>query len=306
VATANPLGVHGLVWTGTWTEDDCRYAMERSRSCGYDLVEVPVLDPDTVDAAATAALAEEHGLSVTCTLGLDPATDISSEDTATVRAGEKLLHAALDVAELSGSRYLGGVIYSAMAKYTRPATANGRRNAVGVLRRLADAAAGKGITLGLEAVNRYESNLVNTIGEALDLADEIGADNVVAHLDAYHMNIEERDLVAPVHYAAARGRLGYVHVGESHRGYLGSGSVDFTGLFRALHDVGYQGPIVFESFSSAVVTPAFTAALAIWREPWRDSTDLATHARHYITGQLRAAAAGNPHDRSPSTAARQP
>jgi hypothetical protein len=104
----------------------------------------------------------------------------------------------------------------------------------------------------------------------------------------------------------APGRLGYVHVGESHRGYLGSGSVDLTAMFRALHDVGYQGPIVFESFSSAVVTPAFTAALAIWREPWRDSTDLATHARHYITGQLRAAAAGNPHDRSPSTAARQP
>jgi sugar phosphate isomerase/epimerase len=41
-----------------------------------------------------------------------------------------------------------------------------------------------------------------------------------------------------------KSRLGYVHLGESHRGYMGSGSVDFTGLFRGLADIGYTGRVL--------------------------------------------------------------
>nr|WP_214106591.1 hypothetical protein [Acrocarpospora catenulata] len=51
------------------------------------------------------------------------------------------------------------------------------------------------------------------------------------HLDTYHMNIEEDDLVRPVRDAGDR--LGYVHIGENHRGFLGSGHLDFTGFLAA-------------------------------------------------------------------------
>jgi D-psicose/D-tagatose/L-ribulose 3-epimerase len=74
------------------------------------------------------------------------------------------------------------------------------------------------VTIGVEAVNRYESNLVNTAEQALELVEEVGAPNLVVHLDAYHMNIEEANLADPVRMCAER--LGYVHIGESHRGYL--------------------------------------------------------------------------------------
>jgi D-psicose/D-tagatose/L-ribulose 3-epimerase len=50
-------------------------------------------------------------------------------------------------------------------------------------------------------------------------------------MDTYHMNIEESDLFSPV--LAAGDRLGYVHIGESHRGYLGTGTVDFDAFFPA-------------------------------------------------------------------------
>ena len=59
--------------------------------------------------------------------------------------------------------------------------------------------------------------------------------------------------------------LRYVHIGESHRGYLGTGSVDFPALFRALAAAGYQGPLTFESFSSAVVSPSLSNTLCVWR-----------------------------------------
>ncbi len=58
----------------------------------------------------------------------------------------------------------------------------------------------------------------------------------------------------------------YIHIGESHRGYLGTGSVDFEGLFRALAETGYKGPLTFESFSSVVVSPSLSTTLCVWRD----------------------------------------
>ena len=81
----------------------------------------------------------------------------------------------------------------------------------------------------------------------------------------------------------------YVHIGESHSGYLGSGNVDFDNFFKALVRSGYDGPITFESFSSAVVHPELSGMLGIWRNLWEDSEDLGAHANAFIRGRLRAA-----------------
>ena len=116
---------------------------------------------------------------------------------------------------------------------------------------------------------------------------DVGADNLKVHLDTYHMNIEEADFATPV--LASGDRLGYVHVGESHRGYLGTGTVDFPAFLRALAAINYQGPVTFESFSSAVTTPGLSSTLAIWRNTWTDSLDLARHAREFIDAGLRGA-----------------
>jgi hypothetical protein len=121
----------------------------------------------------------------------------------------------------------------------------------------------------------------------LDIADDIGEDNVFLHLDTYHMNIEEDDLVRPVR--AVGDRLGYVHIGENHRGYLGSGHLDFTAFFHALADINYTGPITFESFSSAVIATELSNNLAIWRNLWNDGEHLAHHARSFMANHLTAA-----------------
>ncbi len=288
VATpVNPLGVHTLVFVAGWSPEEAAYALRSTAEAGFDLLEIALLDPSSVDGPATADLLRQHGLNAACSLGLSFDTDISSEDTGVVAAGEKLLYDALEVTRAVGSRYLSGVIFSAMGKYTRSATARGRANSATVLRGLARAAAEHDIVIGLEAVNRYETNLVNTVTDALGHIDAIGEDNVVVHLDTYHANIEEGDFARPVRLAGDR--LGYVHVGESHRGYLGSGTIDFPAFFRALVGADYAGPITFESFSSAVVSNEFAAALGVWRNLWNDGPDLARHARGFIADQLVAA-----------------
>lgn len=283
----NPLGVHALVFVPGWTEPEARHAIAAASRCEFDLIEIPLLDPAEVDPAMTRRLLDDHGLDATCSLGLSFDNDISSEDLGVVERGKELLTRAVEVTAAIGASYLGGITYSAMGKYLKPSSAAGRANAAAVLQSVCRLAAQAGVTVGMEPVNRYESNLINTAAEALALADEVGADNLVVHLDTYHMHIEEGGMGHPVHECGSR--LGYVHVGESHRGYLGSGSVDFNTLFRALTEVGYDGVITFESFSSRVVSPAFAAALAVWRNLWEDGEDLASHARRFILTQLEAA-----------------
>jgi D-psicose/D-tagatose/L-ribulose 3-epimerase len=284
----NPLGVHALVFTGGTSPDQVRQAVDQAAAAGYDLLELALLDPGSVDIGAARAAVEGAGIAVTGSLGLAPATDVSSEDPGAVAAGERLLLSALDVVSGLGGRHLCGVLYSAMGKYLAPATPRGRANSVAVIQRLADRAADKGVRLALEVVNRYETNLLNTAAEALAFVDEVDRPNVGVHLDTYHMNIEENTMDLPV--LAAAGRLGYVHIGESHRGYLGSGSVDFGPFFRALAQVGYDGPVTFESFSSAVVDRVLSNQLGVWRNLWDDSDHLARHARAFMDTGLESGA----------------
>ena len=284
----NPLGVHALVFTGGTSPDQVRQAVDSAAAAGYDLLELALMDPDGVDVAAARKAVEGAGIAVTGSLGLAPATDVSSEDPDRVAAGERLLGSALDVVADLGGRHLCGVVYSAMGKYLAPPTPRGRANAVAVIGRLADRAADRGVHLSLEIVNRYETNLLNTVEQGLAFLDEVDRPNVGVHLDTYHMNIEENTMDGPV--LAAAGRLGYVHIGESHRGYLGSGSVSFGPFFRALAQVGYEGPVTFESFSSAVVDPVLSNQLGVWRNLWEDSGHLARHARVFMDTALESGA----------------
>lgn len=285
----NPLGVHALVWVGDTSPESLDYAISKTRATGYDLLEISLHDSVHLDVAAARRRLEDAGLGVACSRGLAFDADVSSEDPATVQRGESLLHESLDITSRLGGTHFTGALYSALGKYGHPLSDTGRRNVVTVLRQLAKDAQGLGMTLGLEICNRYETNVINTARDALRLADDIGEDNVLIHLDTYHMNIEEDDLVRPVYEVGDR--LGYVHIGENHRGYLGSGHLDFGAFFHALADIRYAGPITFESFSSAVVARGLSNDLAIWRNLWSDGEDLARHARAFVAGHLAAARA---------------
>jgi D-psicose/D-tagatose/L-ribulose 3-epimerase len=285
---SDSIGVHALVWVGSWGEDNARRAISGLKEAGYNRIEMPLLDSWNIDAAMTKDVLQEHGVAMTGNNFLTDENDITSEDETTVAAGEQYLKRGVDfVAEIGGD-YMCGTMYSKLGKYDSAPTRRGWLNCAGAIRSVADHAADKGVNLGLELCNRFETNLLNTARQALDIIAEIDRPNVYVHLDTYHMNIEETDMVRPV--LESGDRLGYVHICESHRGYLGSGNVDFGSFFRALGQISYAGPIVFESFSSAVVTPDLSNALCIWRDLWTDSEDLARHARQFIAAQMKSVA----------------
>jgi D-psicose/D-tagatose/L-ribulose 3-epimerase len=120
------------------------------------------------------------------------------------------------------------------------------------------------IDLVLEVVNRFETNLLNTTAQGLKFIEDTGSDYVRLHLDTFHMNIEEANPAAAIRLAGDK--IGYFHIGESNRGYLGDGVINFDLFFDALSDIDYKRDIVFESFSTTVVDEGLSLACAIWRK----------------------------------------
>jgi D-psicose/D-tagatose/L-ribulose 3-epimerase len=284
VAKRLEFGGHALVWAGDWSAEGARAAISGAARSGYDYVEIALLDPWKVDTAMTRDLLAEYGVRAHASLGLSPTTDVTSTDASIIAKGDELLRKATDVLHELGGTELCGVLYCSLGKYPGPASRENRANSVAAMQRLSDYAADKGINVNLEVVNRYETNIINTGIEGLAFLDEVNRPNTFIHLDTYHMNIEEDGMEKSV--IAAGDRLGFVHIGESHRGYLGSGNVDFDTFFAALKKINYQGPITFESFSSAVVDPALSNTLCVWRNLWSDSDDLASTALSFMKARI--------------------
>jgi D-psicose/D-tagatose/L-ribulose 3-epimerase len=274
------LGIHSFVWTGGQTQDGLEMALERSAACGYRTIEFAYLRPEKFDLDRLARRAQSLDMEIGVTMGLPRDADISSQDEAVVRRGEELLANAVKAVRDIGGNKLGGILYSAHTKYNSMPTEQGWKNSVGAIAKTAEVAKNAGVDLVLEIVNRFETNLLNTTAQGLKFIEQTGSDHVLLHLDTFHMNIEEANPAAAIRLAGDK--LGYFHIGESNRGHLGDGVIDFDLIFDALLDINYQRDIVFESFSSTVVDEGLSLACAIWRDTWTDNQPLAEHAKQFI------------------------
>jgi len=270
--------VHGYAWTSSWSNDDL-WIVDHAKELGLDAIEIPLNEPDKIDAAAIGERARSNGLQVLGSLALPEGADPSHEDPAVRRRGLELLLRCIDLTADMGGTMLAGVIYSAIGRRIdrRPVDADYSRSAV-VLAEAARHAQTRGITLGIEAINRYETFLVNTADQALGLCELIDEPNVGVHLDAYHMNIEENDFYTAT--LASIPHLVHFHLSESHRGIPGRGTVDWDGIMRALAEGGYSGWVGLEAFVD--IAEAMRAATCIWRDLAPDSDTIVREGLAYL------------------------
>jgi D-psicose/D-tagatose/L-ribulose 3-epimerase len=274
------FGAHAFIWRSEWTPAAARAVIEGAASAGLDFVEIPLLRPAEFDASATRALLDAHGLAATCSLGL-PADAALPGDPA---AAERFLRHAVEVVAAVGSPVLTGVIYGTLGEQVgRPPTDADYDVIAATLKRIARDAAAAGVSLGIEPVNRYESFLVNTTGQALDLLARIDEANVFLHLDTYHMNIEERGFAAPI--VAAGTQMRYIHLSESDRGTPGRGNVDWEGVFEGLSAIGYDGDLVMESF--VAVNADIARATCMWRDVVEDPDRLVVDGLAFLRDVAR-------------------
>ncbi|MBK5247928.1 MAG: sugar phosphate isomerase/epimerase [Actinomycetales bacterium] len=289
----NRLGMHMMLYTSEWTEPRARTVLERAKEFEYDFVEILIFDPASIDAAMTARLSTEYAVPVEATICGAPTADLSSDDPETVRRGEAAISRGIEVASEMGATLLGGPTFSAVQRYPSPPSQAARERITDSYARLADRATAAGIRLGLEALNRYESNFVNTVGQAADIVRKVGSPALFVHADLFHMNMEEHHL--PTAVAEVADVLGYVHVAESNRGALGTGNTDWPTFFGALAGIGYDGPITFESFSPTVLGEEMTSLIALWRAQWTDPDEVAKSGIAFMRDHLQRSARSGAH-----------
>jgi D-psicose/D-tagatose/L-ribulose 3-epimerase len=242
---------------------------------GLDFVEIPLLDPENMDVEHTRSLLQEHGLGCACSLGLPKEVHLPFDPD----GAERFLNGAVEFSAALGTPVLTGCLYTHLGTLTgKPPEPEELEACARVLKSVARRAAGSGVRLGIEAVNRYETYLVNLAAQANDLLDAIDEPNVFVHLDTYHMNIEEKGFYDPI--ISLGSRLGYIHLSESDRGTPGTGNVHWDEVFRGLKDADYSGALVMESF--AAVNEAIIGATALWRDVVGDPDALVTDGLAFL------------------------
>jgi len=213
---------------------------------GYGGVELHLRQPGDIDRAVVKKLAADYGLGIPMIgTGLAAADGLtfSDPDPEVRRRAVMLMQEHIELASFLGSTPVIGSIKGKLGSdpQTRPTRC---AFIVDCIRQCVDAAAKAGVGLLVEAINRYETDYLNTVEEALAFLQEIGLPGLKLLVDTFHMNIEEADIAASVRLAGAA--IGHVHLADSNRQVPGHGHLDLFSVLQALHDIHYQGYLSLE------------------------------------------------------------
>ena len=265
-----PLGLSTFVLASPFSDADLGL-FGKVKSFGYEQVEVCIEDPGRLTASAVAKAAAEEGLSVLVCGAFGPDRDISHEDEQRRRGGTGYLRNCVDFAAAVGSSLVSGPMYAPTGQ-TRLLDAGARAaqwaRATESLAQVAEHARAANVRLAVEPLNRFETDLVNTVEQGVRLCADVGADNVGLLLDTFHMNIEEKSLPAAI--TTAGPRVFHFQASENDRGTPGSGHIAWEEVVAALRGIDYAGSVVVESFLPTVQEIA--RAVSLWR-PVADSMD---------------------------------
>lgn len=267
------FGASTFIWTSPFGNDKL-YLARHVAELGFDFLEICIEDPELVSGSAVREAAMEAAVSVSLCGAFGPDRDISDQEADGRRRGLEYLKRCIELAAEAGAPNVIGPMYSAVGK-TRLLPENEREQqrvwAAEGLRTAGIYAAEYGVGLAIEPLNRFETDLVNTVEQGLDLCERIGLDNVGLLLDTFHMNIEERSL--PQAIRAAGSRLRQFHACENDRGAPGKGHIDWDSVFSALKEIQYDGLIAIEAFTPEIKEIA--RAVSTWRPVARSGDELA-------------------------------
>jgi D-psicose/D-tagatose/L-ribulose 3-epimerase len=265
------FGLNTFLYISPFTTAESAKLFKRFKDWGFDTVEVSIEDPSHTDPAKLKAAAEKVGITIGSVCAcMGPGRDLRGSP-ADQKAGMTYLKALVDQAAAIGGAKVVGPLYSVVGRIGAHDDAAKKQHfdlVVKNLKVLAQYAAAKGIELCVEPLNRFETDFLNTVDQGVKLVKAVGAKNVKLHLDTFHMNIEEKNQPAAIRRAGSF--LGHLHACGTDRGTPGGDSLQWKPIVQALKEIGYDGDVVIESFTTEVKVIA--RAAAIWRkvEPKRE------------------------------------
>jgi len=277
------LGISTWVWSSPANDALLARLIPHIAELGFDVVEIPVESVDQFDVDAARTLADAAGVEISVCAVIGPGRDLLLPDEQ--EAGLDYLRGCIDIAQQLRSPTVAGPFYSAVGRCWAMSSAEREKELDGLairLRTLGEYASARGVELGIEPLNRFETSFINTTAQALELVALVDHPAVGVALDLFHMGIEEKNLGDAIR--SARGRVKHVQVAENDRGTPGTGQLDWQGAAQALADIGYSGSVVIETFSDRV--EAIARAAAIWRPLAPDSDSLARDGLAFLRQTL--------------------
>jgi len=274
------FGINTWVWSAPLTVTDLESIAPRAAKMGFDHLELPIEDPKNIDFGKFRKIINQAGInSISFCAVMNPDRDLIDPDPDVRKNGVRYLKVCIDGLSEMGGHNIVGNFYSAVGRLWQQ-TAQEREQdmqiLVEILRDVCGYAAQKGVVLGVEPLNRYESSFITTADQAIELVDRVNHPSCKVLLDTFHMNMEETSMGDAIRNVGPR--LIEVHSIENHRGTPGTGLVPWREIAQALKDINFDGVLVMESFSFKVKSLA--RAAAIWR-PLAASPD--TLAKEGIT-----------------------
>ena len=280
------FGVNTWVWTAPLTTKELESLAPKVAGMGFDWIEIPLEGLDDLEPSRGKAIVRDHGLGVSTCAAMGPDRDLVHPDPAIQQNGMAYIRGCIDVTGKLGATNLVGPIYSAVGR-TWQATPDERARDIDLLVKnlgaLARYAGDHGVVICIEPLNRFETSLINLATQAIEVVDRVDHPSCKIMLDTFHMNVEEKSLGNAIR--AAGPRLHHLHACENDRGAPGSGNVTWQDVKQGLADIGYDGPVVIESFTAKVKSIA--RAAAIWRALAPTQDDLAKDGLTFLRSLLR-------------------
>ena len=275
----NPIGIISMQHNRPFTAADFPQ-FDRWKAAGYDFVELLVPEPVELKPAATRRALNDAGLGVVLAARVNLERNLTSDDPGRRKAGADYLRYCAETAQALGAVIVGGPLYGNPLVFAgrapHPVSEDLRKArvewCVEGLKAGGDAAVACGVRFGVEPLNRFETDILNTARQGAELMRLVAHPAVGLMLDTFHMNMEDDDIPGALHSAADH--LIHFQANENHRGYLGTGHLDWTAIVRALGEIDYGGTISLEPFRRR--DERIGVPFAQWKPPARDeSADLA-------------------------------
>ncbi|BAK47556.1 sugar phosphate isomerase/epimerase [Clostridium sp. SY8519] len=257
------FGLSSLAWQSPFSNPMEIFA--KAKKYGCDLYEICVEDFDSIDVNEISEAKAKFQIETPTICGAFGDTrDISSDNPEYRQGGIEYIKGMVDLAVKIDCKVIVGPMYSACGKARQISEEEKKQQwdwAVENMKIVAAYAKERGIRFAVEPLNRFETDFINTVDQALELIRRVGADNVGILLDTFHMNIEESNIVEAIRKAGDK--IYHFHTCANNRGIPGEDNFDWDAISKAIKEVGYDDYCVIESFTPDCKEIAKSAS--VWR-----------------------------------------
>ena len=264
------FGASTFIWVSPFSSATLD-VIDKVADFGFDLIEICIEDPATIDTEAVVKRLNRACIKTTVCGAFGPDRDISSDDAGKRENGLAYISRCVEIAADLGSPLVAGPMYSATGKtrlLSKPEREAQWALSIDSMKRASDYADKKGVKLAVEPLNRFETDLLNTVGQAMNWLGRLGRDNVGLLIDTFHMNIEERSIPDAIRLAGSKAF--HFHGCSNDRGTPGKDHLPWSAIVAALREIDYSGATVIEAFTPEVREIA--RAVSTWR-PLAESQD---------------------------------